>query len=54
MKKRTSILGGAAAIAATFVASLELVKQGAVELRQGETFGPIYLRARNGVQETQE
>ena len=42
------------AIAATFVASLELVKQGAVELRQGETFGPIYLRARSGVQETQE
>ncbi|MCH2395958.1 MULTISPECIES: segregation and condensation protein A [Oceanibaculum] len=39
------------AIAATFVASLELVKQGTVELRQGETFGPIYLRAKSGTPE---
>ena len=34
------------ALAANFGASLELAKQGAIELRQGETFGPIYLRTR--------
>ncbi|MBU0723448.1 MAG: segregation/condensation protein A [Alphaproteobacteria bacterium] len=35
------------ALAANFGASLELAKQGAIELRQGETFGPIYLRTRS-------
>ncbi len=34
------------ATAATFAASLELAKQGQVELRQHETFAPIALRAR--------
>ncbi|MGR3434254.1 MAG: segregation and condensation protein A [Shimia sp.] len=34
------------ATAATFAASLELAKEGRVELRQGETFGPISLRPR--------
>jgi segregation and condensation protein A len=34
------------AIASTFAASLELAKRGEVELRQDETFAPIYLRAR--------
>ncbi len=32
------------ATASTFAASLELVKQGQVEIRQTKTFGPIYLR----------
>ncbi len=34
------------AIASTFAASLELAKLGRVEIRQEETFAPIYLRAR--------
>lgn len=34
------------AMASTFVASLHMVKEGALELRQNETFGPIYLRKR--------
>src|SRR5215471_14310229 len=33
-----------AALAATFAASLELVRSGRAELRQDGTFGPIYLR----------
>ncbi|MEQ8965321.1 MAG: ScpA family protein [Azospirillaceae bacterium] len=36
------------ALAATFVASLELAKSGAAELRQDGTFGPIYLRRAAG------
>ena len=32
------------ATAANFAASLELVKEGKAEIRQGETFAPIYLR----------
>ncbi len=32
------------ATAATFAASLELAKQGQIELRQGETFAPIQIR----------
>ena len=32
------------AVAAIFVASLELVRQGRVELRQGSDFGPLYIR----------
>ena len=32
------------AVASTFVASLELVRQGRVELRQGNAFGPLYMR----------
>ena len=34
------------ATAATFAASLELVKEGKLELRQNETFAPIELRRR--------
>lgn len=34
------------AVASTFAASLELAKRGEIELRQAETFAPIYLRAR--------
>ena len=34
------------AIASTFAASLELAKLGQVEIRQDETFAPIFLRAR--------
>jgi segregation and condensation protein A len=33
------------ALAATFVASLELAKSGRIELRQEARFGPIFLRA---------
>ncbi len=33
------------AVASTFAASLELARQGKVELRQGNAFGPIYMRA---------
>lgn len=35
------------ATAATFAASLELAKQGKVEIRQAETFAPISIRLRN-------
>ncbi len=35
------------ALAATFVAGLQLAKEGSVDLRQAERFGPIYLRKRN-------
>ncbi len=34
----------ASALASTFSASLELAKEGAVEIRQDKVFGPIYLR----------
>ena len=34
------------AIAATFVAGLQLAKDGQIELRQTERFGPIHLRKR--------
>ena len=40
---RTSVL------ASTFAASLELVREGKVELRQSETFAPLYLRQKPGV-----
>jgi segregation and condensation protein A len=36
-----------AAIAATFAASLELARNGRIELRQEGTFAPIYLRRAN-------
>jgi len=36
---------GRSALAATFVASLELAKAGRIELKQDEAFGPIFLRA---------
>lgn len=36
------------ATAATFAATLELVKNGALELRQGETFAPIEIRRKEG------
>lgn len=38
-------LVGRSAVAATFAASLELVRAGKLELRQDSTFGPIYLRS---------
>jgi segregation and condensation protein A len=34
------------AVASTFVASLELAKEGHIELRQDKLFGPIFLRSR--------
>lgn len=36
------------ALASTFAASLELAKQGQLDLRQSETFAPIRVRARSG------
>ena len=36
------------AMASTFAASLELVKEGAIELQQAESFAPISLRRREG------
>ena len=36
----------ATAIASSFAASLELVREGALEIRQHEAFAPIYLRSR--------
>jgi segregation and condensation protein A len=42
---RTGVLGRSA-LAATFVASLELTKAGDIELRQEEIYGPIFVRAR--------
>ena len=36
------------ALASTFAASLELARSGDVELRQGDAFGPIYLRRPTG------
>jgi len=33
------------AVAATFAASLELVRAGKLQLRQDSAFGPIYLRS---------
>lgn len=38
------------AIASTFNASLEMAKQGHIELRQVQTFGPIYIRRNAGPQ----
>ena len=37
------------AIASTFAASLELAKQGEIELKQAETFAPVYIRKRQSV-----
>lgn len=36
------------AIASTFAATLELAKQGQIELRQSESFAPLHLRRRSG------
>ena len=36
------------AIASTFAASLELARQGKLQLNQSQTFAPIYVRAREG------
>jgi segregation and condensation protein A len=36
------------ATAATFAASLELAKEGRIELRQGNMFAPIQIRRREG------
>ena len=42
------------ALASTFAASLELAKQGLVELRQDGNFGPIYLRPANNAQSIEQ
>ena len=36
------------AIASTFAASLELVREGKIKLRQPDPFGPIHLKAAEG------
>lgn len=36
------------AIASTFAATLELAKQGQIELRQSDTFAPLHLRRKSG------
>ncbi len=36
----------ATVVASTFSASLEMVREGEIELRQGEPFSPVYIRAR--------
>ncbi len=40
------------ALASTFAASLELAREGKIEVQQLDTFGPIYLRPRNSDIET--
>jgi segregation and condensation protein A len=40
------------ALASMFAASLELARQGQAELRQMETFGPIYLRGKDTADQT--
>jgi segregation and condensation protein A len=34
--------------ASTFASSLELVRQGEIDIRQTETFGPLFMRRRKG------
>jgi segregation and condensation protein A len=41
------------ALASMFASSLELVRQGEVELRQGSAFGPLLMRRRGGEGQTQ-
>ncbi|MCP5368468.1 MAG: segregation/condensation protein A [Hyphomicrobiales bacterium] len=36
------------ALASTFTATLEMAREGKLRLRQGETFGPIYVKAATG------
>src|SRR5690606_16197150 len=38
----------ATAIASSFAASLELVREGVIEMRQAEAFSPLYMRRRAG------
>jgi segregation and condensation protein A len=38
-------LAARSALAATFAASLELVRRGGIKLRQGKPYGPIYVKA---------
>ncbi|MEC7491123.1 MAG: ScpA family protein [Pseudomonadota bacterium] len=40
---------GRSAIASTFAASLEMVKEGRAEIRQSAAFGPIYVKEREGL-----
>jgi segregation and condensation protein A len=35
----------ATVVASSFSASLEMVREGQVEIRQGEPFSPVYIRA---------
>jgi segregation and condensation protein A len=41
---------GRSAVAATFAATLEMVRSGTLEVRQDVAFGPIYLRSRGEAQ----
>jgi segregation and condensation protein A len=42
------------AIASSFAATLELVREGAIEMRQQEAFAPLYLRNRQNAAKTAE
>ena len=42
------------ALAATFVAALQLVKEGRLRIRQGEIFGPVYIRAARETEDMSE
>jgi segregation and condensation protein A len=42
----------ASAIASTFAASLEMAREGAIEMRQDAAFAPLYMRAANAARET--
>lgn len=46
-------LAARSAMASTFVASLQMAKDGLLQLRQTESFGPIFLRRRDGGATTQ-
>ena len=52
MKSEGPVLEQRSAIASTFAATLELVKNGELELRQDGTFAPIYIRRRETITET--
>lgn len=42
------------ALASTFVAALQLVKEGRLRMRQGEMFGPVFIRAAGEAEEMSE
>ena len=45
-KNRLNLIVNKSLISSNFVASLELVKNGFIEIKQKETFGNIYLRSK--------
>ena len=51
MEYLASPLDRATAMASSFAASLELVREGKLEMRQDEAFAPLYMRARRASSE---